>query len=799
MFDGVHLYSFALHVDLQDPIVLSTDTEADFLRWTVALRIACEANSETDPERLKKLVVPDFCKDLSHPDKPTAGWLYRKKANPKALSRDFVHRFFLLTTNDENKYVLSYSHDPQKDPKLFTPVPLLEKTELLLPKMISTPSPFVLSVNVVKVSDVSLFRKVDELCVVAHLGNQRQSTVKINPQKTSEFGSSLQLPVEMGLLPNANESVTTVNIGWFGEEVHLPPPSEKEPTLRFFVGKNENVGMNTSMCRASLDFKSIPFGQTQEHVLPLMGAEGSDLTISVTMRRLGQYKTAWPAVKTLVIQQPVPDEPEEADEWEGPCMIRAAPQGFEIYNTNMQPDKNAKKPVVVMDYYAIESVTAINDSTLDISIICEDKASCTSGGATPTGMVAANFESFTHKQQLEKFTSTTSMLKAKTKAQSSSVSPSRRQSNAMRRTSTFGIVTVKGKSISPTRGRKTTGSESSSLSPDRRKSTSPTSNEMNADGEALPTGNNYCILRVCPCPAETLKDLIRERKWMFRDRSMLLYIMHKLYREKKEGEEDLDRRSWEKLAIASSETYRHIRMNMGEVIKTANWKHARAVGFTREHIRMFFRLQRLTCYFVKLVENRVLPAWAIVQPVNAREFARADLDQIFSSQYVQAGTFGAEAQGIENTVKGVGHVLKSLHKRMDEVKLYYHDSRKYMEGTAAIFFQEYYLRCIGELGAHIISDDVLQEVPIEVVVAFVCFLVKRDKSFHELLIDNAFEPVSRLRHCLFVVGFFIPSFLGAQPNPTHPSDLCSRHHHHSYYYPLRIEMLFSLQFFQSNR
>jgi hypothetical protein len=40
----------------------------------------------------------------------------------------------------------------------------------------------------------------------------------------------------------------------------------------------------------------------------------------------------------------------------------------------------------------------------------------------------------------------------------------------------------------------------------------------------------------------------------------------------------------------------------------------------------------------------------------------------------------------------------------------------------------------------VISDEVLQEVPIEVVVAFVCFLVKRDKAFHELLTEHALEP-----------------------------------------------------------
>lgn len=32
------------------------------------------------------------------------------------------------------------------------------------------------------------------------------------------------------------------------------------------------------------------------------GANGAQLFVGVTMRRLGQYKTAWPAVKTTVLQ-----------------------------------------------------------------------------------------------------------------------------------------------------------------------------------------------------------------------------------------------------------------------------------------------------------------------------------------------------------------------------------------------------------------------------------------------------------------------------------------------------------------
>jgi hypothetical protein len=74
MFDTAgHPYSFALHLDLQDPIVLVAETEQDYLRWTAVLKIACDANSEANVEKLKKLVIPDYCKDPVHPDHPTAG------------------------------------------------------------------------------------------------------------------------------------------------------------------------------------------------------------------------------------------------------------------------------------------------------------------------------------------------------------------------------------------------------------------------------------------------------------------------------------------------------------------------------------------------------------------------------------------------------------------------------------------------------------------------------------------------------------------------------------------------------
>lgn len=36
----------------------------------------------------------------------------------------------------------------------------------------------------------------------------------------------------------------------------------------------------------------------------------------------------------------------------------------------------------------------------------------------------------------------------------------------------------------------------------------------------------------------------------------------------------------EKLAIASAETYKMVRTDMSEIIKTSDWKRARGVGFT---------------------------------------------------------------------------------------------------------------------------------------------------------------------------------------------------------------------------
>lgn len=44
---------------------------------------------------------------------------------------------------------------------------------------------------------------------------------------------------------------------------------------------------------------------TQDVNLPLNGpdlVDGTELSVSIIMRRLGQYKTAWPAVKTTLLQ-----------------------------------------------------------------------------------------------------------------------------------------------------------------------------------------------------------------------------------------------------------------------------------------------------------------------------------------------------------------------------------------------------------------------------------------------------------------------------------------------------------------
>lgn len=46
------------------------------------------------------------------------------------------------------------------------------------------------------------------------------------------------------------------------------------------------------------------------------------------------------------------------------------------------------------------------------------------------------------------------------------------------------------------------------------------------------------------------------------------------------GEASKNRTVRQKLAIASAETYKALRKDMDEIIKTSDWKHARGVGFT---------------------------------------------------------------------------------------------------------------------------------------------------------------------------------------------------------------------------
>lgn len=77
-------------------------------------------------------------------------------------------------------------------------------------------------------------------------------------------------------------------------------------------------------------------------------------------------------------------------------------------------------------------------------------------------------------------------------------------------------VTRKGKSLSP----------KSSPRKGARGASAPAGG--GATRKKITVTHDYFILRICPCPAETLKDLIAERKWMFRCRNMLLYITQRL-------------------------------------------------------------------------------------------------------------------------------------------------------------------------------------------------------------------------------------------------------------------------------
>lgn len=77
-------------------------------------------------------------------------------------------------------------------------------------------------------------------------------------------------------------------------------------------------------------------------------------------------------------------------------------------------------------------------------------------------------------------------------------------------------VTRKGKSISPGK------------SPNTDKRFGSTKKESSSTKKVV-VPHDYFILRISPCPAETLKDLVSERRWMFKCRNMLLYITHRLH------------------------------------------------------------------------------------------------------------------------------------------------------------------------------------------------------------------------------------------------------------------------------
>ena len=79
-------------------------------------------------------------------------------------------------------------------------------------------------------------------------------------------------------------------------------------------------------------------------------------------------------------------------------------------------------------------------------------------------------------------------------------------------------VTRKGKSITPKASPRKGGS-----------ARSPSAKiERGHEKRRMTVPHDYFILRICPCPAETLKDLIAERKWFFKCRNMLLYITQRL-------------------------------------------------------------------------------------------------------------------------------------------------------------------------------------------------------------------------------------------------------------------------------
>jgi hypothetical protein len=213
------------------------------------------------------------------------GWLKRRKSTKKTFSSDYVRRFFKLQCDAENHYTLFYSHEAGDDVRVMTKVPIVEGTKLLTPTMLPVPTPFALGITVQKVSDFS-FAGSSELVCTASLGSQRQRTRGIAPKETTEFNSTLLLPVQSDLLAHAGESVTTVNIGWFGEEVALQPRDDAPgPKLTFSLTDGSSSSSSAEpIARASVPFEQLPFGRAQELVLPLEGtaAAGAELTVSAS-------------------------------------------------------------------------------------------------------------------------------------------------------------------------------------------------------------------------------------------------------------------------------------------------------------------------------------------------------------------------------------------------------------------------------------------------------------------------------------------------------------------------------------
>jgi hypothetical protein len=212
----------------------------------------------------------------------SAGWLKRRKSTKKTFSSDYVRRFFKLQCDAENHYTLFYSHEAGDDVRVMTKVPIVEGTKLLTPSMLPVPTPFALGITVQKVSDFS-FASSSELVCTASLGSQKQRTSGIAPKETTEFNSTLLLPVQADLLAHAGESVTTVNIGWFGEEVALHPRDDAPaPKLTFSLTDGSSSSSAEPVARASVPFEQLPFGRAQELVLPLEGtaAAGAELTVS---------------------------------------------------------------------------------------------------------------------------------------------------------------------------------------------------------------------------------------------------------------------------------------------------------------------------------------------------------------------------------------------------------------------------------------------------------------------------------------------------------------------------------------